>query len=64
MNQTEIRNKLGIPEVDGDGWQVYTKMNAGDSVSAFLGDWKVPTFPSRNGQILYTFTGLQVMAYT
>jgi len=58
MNQTEIREKLGLT-VNGDGWQVYTKMDAGDSVSAFLGNWKVPTTPQRNGQILYTFTGLQ-----
>eukprot|EP00486_Rosalina_sp_Unknown_P001255 CAMPEP_0201566522 /NCGR_PEP_ID=MMETSP0190_2-20130828/6350_1 /ASSEMBLY_ACC=CAM_ASM_000263 /TAXON_ID=37353 /ORGANISM="Rosalina sp." /LENGTH=229 /DNA_ID=CAMNT_0047985359 /DNA_START=271 /DNA_END=960 /DNA_ORIENTATION=+ len=59
MNQTEIREKLGAPAVDGSGWQVYTKMDAGDSVNAFLGDWKVPASPTRNGQILYTFTGLQ-----
>ena len=59
MNQTEIRNKLGLG-VDGDGWQVYTKMDAGDTVNSFLGDWLVPAEPKENGQILYTFTGLQV----
>ena len=59
MNQTEIRAMLG-PEATGSGWQVYTKMDAGDSVNSFLGNWTVPASPSRNGQILYTFTGLQV----
>ena len=60
MNQMEIRSKLGLG-VNGDGWQQYTKMDAGDSVNAFLGNFGVPTeSPKENGQILYTFTGLQV----
>merc|ERR1712228_781847 len=57
MNQTEVRLKLGL-DVNGNGWQVYTKMDVGN-VSAFTGQWNVPSAPSKDGQILYTFTGLQ-----
>eukprot|EP00483_Globobulimina_turgida_P010370 UN10390 len=47
-------------EFDGSGWQQYTKMNAGDTVDSFDGDWMVPrSSPREGGPILYMFTGLQ-----
>eukprot|EP01084_Bolivina_argentea_P133382 235392_1 len=56
MDQPSIMEEIGAT---GSGWQVYTKMNSGPSSDVFLGDWKVPVVPTRNGQILYTFTGMQ-----
>eukprot|EP01084_Bolivina_argentea_P133380 235388_1 len=66
-NATYIRERMlqlseYYPEVqfDGSGWQQYTKMDAGDTVDSFLGDWTVPnSSPKQSGPILYMFTGLQ-----
>jgi len=48
-----------VNAIDGDGWQVYVKQDVGSTVSALLGDWIVPANPSKSGQTLFTFTGLQ-----
>lgn len=46
-------------QFDGEGWQAYTKQNAGN-VTSFLGNFNIPAAPtSYNGQTLFFFTGMQ-----
>ncbi|KJE91776.1 hypothetical protein CAOG_002865 [Capsaspora owczarzaki ATCC 30864] len=52
-------NDDGNVEETANGWQAYTKQNAGN-VTAYLGTFNIPAAPQDyNGQTIFFFTGLQ-----
>ena len=60
-----IASKLGLSNDNvaesGNGWQAYTKQDAGKQVTSFNGTWTVPPLPVHKSilEVLYTFTALQ-----